>query len=103
MSGKEQELSPEDKLRHKLRWDFIGFYNSMCDELTRHYPNKGDSWKTMSISDLEVIADGHMMDFQKPHTIKEKRELLIDISNLCAMLWMRLTYDSSIETIIEDE
>jgi len=67
---------------------FSAFHEAMRDEYRRHLHVKGDSWRRLSIPFLDRL----LQEAMKEH-LEERSDLkphLVDVANLCAMLWTRL-------------
>lgn len=84
--------------------EFMPFVEAMEAEYLRHYPEKGDSWKKDKSYRLAgssdaypqyINQDGYLRGllahcYRKYGQTKDPSELL-DMANLCAMLWLRST------------
>lgn len=86
--------------------DFKPFFDAMIKEMQRHDPKYGDSWKERgfyvsrgrSVADPDrwVDMDNHLKE-QLKNAVGEYFEgefpedppQLIDIANICAMMWLR--------------
>jgi len=66
----------------------LGFYREMVEEYARHYPEKKDSWKNMSVKDLGFLLNQAYFDFWNNESLD--KDQLVDIANLCAMLYYRI-------------
>jgi len=84
----EPKPVPVVPLREQLREDIQPFVEAMLDELERHYPEKGDSWKTMDLYALELILSTHVSEWYNKNKTNDKEDL-IDLANLCAMVHNR--------------
>ena len=82
----EKELQEE---KDKMRAEIQEFAEAMEKEMQRHDPEKGDSWKSMPIKDLEEILDGVIEDYRYAGDYWEGMEELIDVANIAMMLWHR--------------
>lgn len=69
--------------------DIAPFMWEMHHEYERHYPEKGESWKIMSLSGLDTLLDIAYEEYKE--TVNNKPNQLIDIANLCAFIYIRLT------------
>ena len=87
--------------------EFTLFFEAMKAEYLRHYPEKGDSWKEPRIwipeedvSNRELSHMGHwettesllkqkIRDVGYKFFQSEEPDELVDLANLCAMLWLR--------------
>ena len=82
--------------------DLMPFVKAMEAEYLRHYPQKGESWKQEGQFRLPrssdtwpqyMDQDGYlrnaMFNCLKKYSRKHDPSELVDIANLCAMLWMR--------------
>ena len=79
------------RLSHKIKKsEFVAFFEEMISEYDRHLLAKGDSWKTIAATELQIILNEHIYNYLKPMTLAEEIEELVDIANLCGMLWHRL-------------
>jgi len=76
-------------MEDKIIEDFKPFFNEMVNEIVRHYPKKGDTWKICDIDYLEEITELHMHKYAVDGHNHIKDDDLIDISVLCGMLFMR--------------
>lgn len=88
--------------------DLKPFFEAMQAEYMRHYPEKGDSWRDVGFSPSGRIDDWIDMDdhlFREINRVAHRYltyhnpDELVDLSNLCAMLWIRTCK----ETITEEE
>ena len=78
------EDSPESKVAH----DLLPFFEDMIKEVARHVTEKGDSWKTMPLYDLELILSQHVSKWYIDNETDDKDQL-VDLANLCAMVNIR--------------
>ena len=82
--------------------DLMPFVKAMEAEYLRHYPQKGESWKQdgqfrdpRSSKEYPQFfnRDQYLRDILfnclKKYSRKKDPSELVDISNICAMLWMR--------------
>ena len=82
--------------------EFTPFLEAMKAEYLRHYPEKGDSWKEdrnyrdPRSSDTYPVyfnQDQYLRDLLftclKKYSRKKDPSELVDIANLCGMLWLR--------------
>jgi len=90
-----------DPLTDKLEWEFQPFFNEMINELIRHYPENGDSWKTCDRVHLERLLLKSMSCMTHEY-IEYNPSHLLDIANFCAFCYLRY-YDSSPTTKMEKE
>jgi len=82
--------------------DLKPFMDAMQAEYMRHYPKKGDSWREAGFSPSGEIYDWidtedylwdriqYLVNNYDPANLDE----LVDIANLCAMLWLRISEQS---------
>ena len=84
------------ELTEKLEGEFQPFFNEMVNELIRHYPDNGDSWKTCDIGHLERLLL-NSMDCMTHEYLEFNPSHLLDIANFCAFYYLR-HYNSSEET-----
>ena len=75
--------------------EFMPFIEAMREEYLRHYPEKGDSWKTCDIQYLWKVLDRAT---QRQDYRVNSIDHLIDIANICAMLWLRTSEKTGEET-----
>jgi len=81
--------------------DFKPFFDAMIAEMKRHDPEEGDSWRddkleiminspdnTISIPMDECLKMRLEHAFES-YTATGSLDELVDIANLCAMLWLR--------------
>jgi len=68
--------------------DLEQFQAAMQKEYARHYPEKRETWKTMPIGELETLLWWAWDQFSFDENTESQ---LVDIANLCAMLWTRKT------------
>lgn len=61
------------------------FASFMDSVLNRNQKEKGDSWKTISIDDLDMKLQEEISEYNQS---KDKSEL-VDIANVCMMLFLR--------------
>ena len=73
--------------------DFTAFKLATLEEMKRHYPENGDSWKTCDIGHLERCLLKSMSCMTHEY-IQYNPSHLLDIANFCAMVWTRIN-DSS--------
>ena len=79
------------ELTEKLELELQPFFNEMVNELVRHYPKNGDSWKTCDIKWLKTLLDGSMCRwFDAPENVSH----LLDVANFCAFYYLRY-YEST--------
>ena len=88
--------------------DFIPFLEAMEEEYLRHYPEKGESWKTEKFwvpTGRSAFDDDHMGHWETTDSLLKRKirdvgykffksyepDELVDLANLCAMLWIRLS------------
>ncbi len=71
-------------IREKITQDFKPFIEAMIDELERHYPDKGDSWKTTSPNYFYKLFHDILDRYEITHIPDE----LVDMANILAMWWM---------------
>jgi len=90
-----------EKLTDKLEHEFQPFFNEMVNELIRHYPKNGDSWKTCDIRHLEMMLLKSMSCMTHEY-IEYNPSHLLDIANFCAFCYLR-HYNSFGETKIEEK
>ena len=64
---------------------FEPFFIEMVKEYIRHYPEKGDSWKIMSVSELETSLDVAYRDYKENHN----KSQLVDIANFCLFIFTK--------------
>jgi hypothetical protein len=82
----EEKPDPNVALREKLAKDFQPFFDEMIDEMVRHHPENGESWKTSTMRWLKLLLGKSMDDwFLKPDNIDH----LADVGNFCAMVYMK--------------
>ena len=102
MSGMWMETEKMD-LRDKLRADFKPFFETMLDELERHYPEKGDSWKVTSHNYFYKL----FYDVLDKYEHNKNPDEFVDMANVLAMWWMTTPrmkfYNSSEQKVIKDE
>lgn len=78
------------------REELIDFADAMERELQRHDPTKGDSWKTMGLGVLTEIMQQTYSKWTDSWAstnggdTKIERDELVDMANLCMMLWHRV-------------
>ena len=71
-------------VREKITQDFKLFIEAMIDELERHHPDKGDSWKTTSPNYFYKLFH----DILDLYEITKNPDELVDMANILAMWWM---------------
>ena len=81
-----------EELTNKLETEFQPFFNEMVNELIRHYPENGDSWKTCDIDWLAYLARSSMRKFIDDVEGKNPSHV-VDVANFCAFYYIRY-YDS---------
>jgi len=71
--------------------EFMPFVEAMKAEYLRHYPEKGDSWKTMPIEQLKDLALKAIWEIITPEDILVELNpgQLVDFGLFCGMLWRR--------------
>lgn len=82
--------------------EFILFFKAMTDEMKRHEGEKGDSWKkglpywrysSMPPVYVQRHQDSFLRDLLdkavEEYRTKPKLHQLVDIANICGMLWSR--------------
>lgn len=67
--------------------EVIDFGKAMNDKLRKMYPIKGNSWKNMSIMELENLLK---TEWDEHDTNKKDGSELVDIANFCMMIWSKL-------------
>ena len=72
-----------------MRPEVEQFAEEMEEVMQKHDAEKGDSWKSMPIKDLEEILEGVIEDYRYAGDYWEEMEELIDIANVAMMLWHR--------------
>ena len=72
--------TPESKVAH----DMLPFFEAMIKEMARHYPEKGDSWKTLPWSYLMDKLCVQIEDMQN----RSDEDFYANIGNYGAMLWL---------------
>jgi len=83
--------------------EFVAFFSAMFNEYDRHKPEKGESWKTMPLSELEELVEKHLEEASETTWLSleqvdytERKALLVDIANLCGMAYLRYEYEEEI-------
>ncbi len=76
--------------------EFRQFFEVMEAEYVRHYPEKGDSWKTCELGYLKSTLREVGWKYFRDHNATNE---LVDMANLCAMIWVRL----SCQKVSEDD
>ena len=71
----------------KLINDFSPFFNDMIEELVKHYPEKGDTWKTCEMSMLVSLFYDSMSEIIKDGIVNIDH--ILDIANVGAMIYLR--------------
>lgn len=66
--------------------DFAPFFSKMINEMVKHYPEKGDSWKIMSELGLGILLKKSILEFDNKMISIEH---LVDVANFCAMVYLR--------------
>jgi len=85
------------ELTEKLEQEFQPFFNEMINELIRHYPKNGDSWKACNMKDMKWLLNTSMDDwFGNTKNVSH----LVDVANFCAFYYLR-HYDTSPTELIE--
>lgn len=79
--SEEEVISPVLTVRPEL----AAFVQEMERVLRFHDTVKRDSWKSMGYADLRVLLDGEVSEYVN----SRKAEELIDVANLCMMLFWR--------------
>jgi len=71
--------------------DLMPYVEAMKTEYLRHYPDKGDSWKTMPIEELKDLALKAIWEIITPEDIMVEWNpgQLVDIGNFLGMVWKR--------------
>ena len=94
--------------------EFTPFIEAMKDEYLRHYPKKGDSWKNDKFwvsTGRSAFDDDHMGHWETTDSLlkdkirdvgykyfqSENPDELVDLANLCAMLWLRTSEKTEAE------
>jgi len=80
---------PTVKTLFDLASDFTAFKLATLEEMKRHYPQNGDSWKTCDIEWLSYLTRQSMREFIDDVDMENPSHLL-DVANFCAMLWTRI-------------
>ena len=70
-----------------MRKELEQFAKAMELKLCEKDPEYGDSWKTMPVGEL---LDRLRMEIEEFHFNPEDKSELIDIANVCMMIWYRL-------------
>ena len=77
-----------------MREEITAFAEEMEKIMRENDKEKGDSWKHMDIVLLEVKLDEEINEWKRVRhkimNIDEKKKELVDIANICMMLWNRL-------------
>jgi len=71
--------------------DLMPYVEAMEAEYLRHFPEKGDSWKTMPIKQLKELALKAIWEIITPEDIMVEWNpgQLVDFGVFFAMIWMR--------------
>ena len=75
------------------------FAMSMQATMRKHQKKKGDSWKDCDIVYLENKLVEEIEEYQKDYEPHE----LVDIANMCMMLWNRKMWKLAEQTAIHSE
>ncbi len=70
----------------KIRCEILEFAKEMEKIMKKHDKKKGDTWKTVSINFLK----GKLIEEFDEYIVYENTDELVDIANICMMLWHRL-------------
>lgn len=89
-------MSEITKLTEKIEVEFQPFFNEMVNELIRHYPENGDSWKICDMGHLERLLLKSVSCMTHEY-LEYNLSHLLDIANFCAFYYLRL-YNSSEDT-----
>jgi len=97
-----------DEVRIELSYEFFPFFQAMIDEIVRHFPEKGFSYrnKTWLLEGLEEIdaVDGFHAEiiraFDEWRQNKDPHQF-VDIAALMAMSWLHET-DRIKEVLLEE-
>lgn len=83
-------MMDEKKLRlYEIQFPY--FYKAMMTEMERHYPEKGDSYHECDVEYMEMIlSDAVEAYWRLGNDYPRKTSQVVDIANLCAMLYQRL-------------
>lgn len=65
------------------------FFEHMNAKIVACEPEKGDSWTFTYIEDLEKNLMGEIEEYKNATTEGEKASELVDIANMCMMLFNR--------------
>lgn len=68
-----------------MRKEILEFAEKMEEKMQKHDAEKGDSWKVLHPSFLEVELDRVIREYRNT----EKPDKLISIANFCMMLYRR--------------
>jgi len=78
----------------EIRKEIMEFAKEMERIMQQNDSKKGDSWKHMNIVALEIKLDEEIAEWKevrhKLQNIDKKMKELIDMANVCMMLWHRL-------------
>jgi len=75
------------------RPELLEFAREMSRTYEKHYPQKGDSWKSVPIDDLHRLLHKVIHDYWYDDDEPCDRKDFIDIANVAMMLWHRLGED----------
>ncbi len=73
----------------KIRPEILEFAEQMEKTMSRHDPQKGDSWKRMSIKQITNLFHKEIIEFREAKPDYRHHEI-IDIANIGMMLWHRM-------------
>ena len=74
----------DETTESKIAADLLPYFEAMIKEMTRHYPEKGDSWKTLPWTFFMDKLCVQIEDLQN----RDDEDFYANIGNYGAMLWL---------------
>jgi len=78
-----------------IRAEFEPFFDAMVQEMVKHFPEKGESWKQCSIA---YLLDRLGVQFEDMINDPDREDYMANIANYAAMLWWHEKLAQSIES-----